>query len=147
MTDETFERVTRQVHHLRDTFEGDPKHFFYGVARNLMKEYQKTVKSYVSIEDVQLAGDPPQEVDEESSELLAECLSSCLQNLTTEKRDLVLAYYAREKSAKIEQRIAMAEQLGVSIETLRVRMYRIRMGLEQCIDRCLDELEQANETD
>ncbi|HEX6187455.1 MAG TPA: sigma-70 family RNA polymerase sigma factor [Pyrinomonadaceae bacterium] len=147
MTDETFERVTKQVHHLRETFEGDPKHFFYGVARNLIKEYQKTVKSYVSIDDVQLAGDPPQEVDEESSEMREECLSSCLQNLTTEKRDLILAYYAREKSAKIEQRIAVAEQLGVSIETLRVRMYRLRMALEQCIERCLDELERANETD
>jgi len=76
-----------------------------------------------------------------------ECLSSCLQNLTTEKRDLILAYYAREKGAKIEQRIAMAQQLGVSIETLRVRMYRIRMALEQCIERCLDELENANEMD
>lgn len=147
MTDETFERVTKQVRHLRETFEGDPKHFFYGVARNLIKEYQKTVKSYVSIEDAQLVAVPPQEVDEETSEMREECLSSCLQNLTTEKRDLILAYYAREKGAKIEHRIAMAQQLGVSIETLRVRMYRIRMALEQCIERCLEELERANETD
>lgn len=147
MTDETFERTAKQVRHLRETFEGDPKHFFYGVAKNLIREYQKTVKSYVSIEDVQLAADPPQEVDEETSEMREECLSSCLQNLTTEKRDLILAYYAREKGAKIEQRIAMAQQLGVSIETLRVRMHRIRIALEQCIERCLDELESANETD
>ena len=147
MTDETFERVTKQLHQLRETFEGDPKHFFYGVARNLFKEYQKTVKSYVSIADVQLVDGPPQEVDEETSEMREECLASCLQNLTTEKRDLILAYYAMEKGAKIEHRIAMAQQLGVSIETLRVRMYRIRMALEQCIERCLDELENANETD
>jgi RNA polymerase sigma factor (sigma-70 family) len=147
MTDETFERVTKQVHHLRGTFEGDPKHFFYGVARNLIKEYQRKAKSYVSIEDVHLVADPPQEVEEETSEMRAECLAACLQNLTSEKRDLILAYYAREKGAKIEHRIAIAQQLGVSIETLRVRMYRIRMALEQCIERCLDELENANEMD
>src|SRR6266850_1357709 len=61
MADETFDRVAKQVQHLRDTFEGDPKLFFYGVARNLIKEYQRKVKSYVSIENVELTGDPPQE--------------------------------------------------------------------------------------
>lgn len=138
MTDETFERVMRQVHQLRETYEGDPRHFFHGVARNLIKEYQRTVKSHVPIEDVHLLTDPPQEVDEETPEQLEECFHSCLQNLTPEKRDLILAYYSREKGAKIEQRIAMAEQLGVSIETLRVRMHRIRLALEDCIERCLD---------
>lgn len=147
MTDETFERVIKQVHHLRKTFEGDPRHFFYGVAKNLIKEYQRTIKTHVAIEDVHLAGGPPQEADEETSEMREECLFSCLQKLTAEKRDLILAYYAREKSAKIEQRIAMAEQLGVSMETLRVRMYRIRITLEECIEHCLDKVEHVNETD
>lgn len=147
MTDETFERVANQVHHLRATFEGDPKLFFYGVARNLIKEYERTAKCQVSIEDVQLVCAPAQEVDEETSEMREECLSACLQKLASEKRDLILAYYAREKGAKIVHRIAMAKQLGVSLETLRVRMYRIRLALEQCIERCLDGLENANETD
>ncbi len=143
MTDETFDRVAKQVRHLRDTFEGDPKRFFYGVARNLIKEYQRKVKSYVSIEDVQLPGDSPQEIEEETSEMQEECLQACLRNLTSENRNLILAYYAQEKQAKIDHRTEMARQLGVSIETLRVRMCRIRTALEKCIKRCLDELGSA----
>ncbi len=45
--------------------------------------------------------------------------------------------------AKIDHRTEMARQLGVSIETLRVRMCRIRTALEKCIKRCLDELGSA----
>jgi RNA polymerase sigma factor (sigma-70 family) len=140
MTDETFDRVAKQVHDLRKTFEGNPKLFFYGVARNLVKEYQKKIKSFVSIEDLELPVSPTQEEEGESSEMREDCLRSCLQKLTSEKRDLVLAYYAKEKQAKIDHRIELARKLGVSTETLRVRVHRIRSTLEECIKQCLDGL-------
>lgn len=138
MTDETFDRVAKQVHDLRDTFEGDPKLFFYGVARNMIKEYHKKVKSFVPIEDVDPPGNPPEEEEEESANLRAECLAACLGELSSEKRALILAYYAKEKQAKIDHRSEMARQLSVSMETLRVRAYRIRATLEACIERCLE---------
>jgi RNA polymerase sigma factor (sigma-70 family) len=139
MTDETFDRVARQVHTLRNTFEGNPKLFFYGVANNLIKEYRKKVKSHVPIEVIELVEGPPQEFEEETAERRKECLSKCLRKLPKRKRDLILAYYAKEKQAKIIHRAEMAQQLGVSIEALRVRMLRIRGTLEECIEQCLDE--------
>jgi RNA polymerase sigma factor (sigma-70 family) len=147
MTDETFDRVAKQVHELRGTFKGDPKLFFYGVARNLIKEYHKKVKSSVPIDEIELPGSPPQEAEEETSEMREECLQSCLRELTSEKRELILAYYAKEKRAKIDHRTEMARQLGVAIETLRVRTHRIRDTLEKCIERCLDRSAAENETD
>ena len=146
MTDETFDRVVRQIHILRETFEGNPKLFFYGVANNLIKEYRKKVKSYVSMEGIELAEDPPQEIEEETSERRHECLSKCLRKLPSEKRALILSYYAKEKQAKIIHRAEMARQLGVSIEALRVRMLRIRGNLEECIEQCLDEFVAGDET-
>jgi RNA polymerase sigma factor (sigma-70 family) len=147
MTDETFDRVARQVHILRDTFEGNPKLFFYGVANNLIREYRKKVKSHVPMEAIELAEDPPQELEEETSERRKECLSKCLRKLPKEKRNLILTYYAKEKQAKIIHRAEMARQLGVSIEALRVRMLRIRGTLEECIELCLDEFMESDETD
>jgi RNA polymerase sigma factor (sigma-70 family) len=146
MTDEVIDRVARQVHILRDTYEGNPKLFFYGVANNLVREYRKKVKSHVSIEGIELVEAPPQELEEESSEKRRECLSKCLRRLPKDKRDLILAYYAKEKQAKIVHRAEMARQLGCSIETLRVRMLRIRVSLEECIEMCLDGLGK-DETD
>jgi DNA-directed RNA polymerase specialized sigma24 family protein len=55
---------------------------------------------------------------------------------------LILAYYARDKQAKIDHREEMAKQMGISVETLRVKAYRIRVALEQCIGRCLDRMAQ-----
>lgn len=139
MTDETFDRVARQIHTLRESYEGNPRLFFYGVANNLIKEYRKKIKTHVPMEGIELPEPPPQEVEEETFEKLRECLTKCLRKLPKDKRDLILAYYAKEKQAKINHRAAIARQLGVSIETLRVRMLRIRSGLEECIQRCLDE--------
>lgn len=143
MVDQTIDRVAKRVHDLRETYEGDPKLFFYGVGNNLIKEYQRKLKSHVPIEEVDLAADPPREPEaEETAERLEECLRRCLDELGEEKRELILAYYGREKQAKIAQRNKMARDLGLSIQNLRVRMYRIRAALEQCIERCLDKPER-----
>jgi len=147
MTDETFDRVTRQVHILKATYEGNPKLFFYGVANNLIKEYRKKAKSYVPIETVEPVEDPPQGLEEETFERRENCLSKCLRKLPKEKRQLILSYYAKEKQAKILHRAKMAKRLGVSMEALRVKMLRIRGSLEECIELCLDDSTSMDETD
>src|SRR6266404_9621407 len=144
MADETFDRVAAKARHLKDSFEGNRKLFFYGVANNLIKEHRKTVRSYVSLDEVEIAEDPPTKVEEETAETREECLRTCLLELTVEKRDLLIGYYSKEKSAKIVQRAEMAQRLGVSIETLRVRMCRIRSELAECMEHCLDERVMKN---
>lgn len=142
LTDEVFDRVAKKVHDLRDTFVGDPKLFFYGVARNLIKEIPKKVKTQVSLEGTERASDPRGEAEQETVIMREDCLRSCLQKLSEDKRELILAYYAKEKQAKIDHRTEMAQRLGISVETLRVKAYRIRGALEQCIERCLDRMAQ-----
>ncbi len=144
LTDDVFDRVSRKVHELRKTFVGDPKLFFYGVARNLIKEEAKKRKVRESLDDIRPTIDnPTTETDEETAQMLEEFLDSCLQKLSNEKRELILSYYAREKQAKIEHRAALARQLGISVGTLSVRALRIRRTLEQCIKRCLDRRVQG----
>ena len=138
LTDEVFDRVAKKVHLLRNTFVGDPKLFFYGVARNLIKEQTKHVKTQVSLEGADLPAVQPNEIEEETAAMREECLQSCLKKLSSEKRELILNYYAREKQSRIDHRIDLARQLGTSVETFRVRVYRIRATLEQCIERCLN---------
>ena len=142
MTDETFDRVARQVPTLRHSFKGNPRLFFYGVANNLIREYRKKIRLHVPIEEVELPGPPAQYLEEETSEQRSDCLAKCLRTLPKNKRELVLSYYAKEKHAKIVLRAEMARELGISIETLRVRVLRIRTALEACIERCLDEVKK-----
>ena len=146
LTDEVMDRVARKVHDLRYTFKGDPKLFFYAVARNVIKENPKKVKTHVSLDGIDLPGTTPTQMEDETAKMREDCLHSCLRQLSADKRELILAYYAKEKQAKIDHRTEIAKTLGTSVETLRVRAYRIRSSLEQCIERCLHRKANNSET-
>ena len=136
LTDEAFDRVSRKVIDLRKSYEGDPRLYFRAVAKNLIKENFKKIKFQVPFEEVDLSQQQTTETDETVADM-DDCLQLCLQELSSKKRELIVAYYAKQKQAKIDHRSELANQFGISIETLRVRVFRIRASLEHCIERCL----------
>jgi RNA polymerase sigma factor (sigma-70 family) len=136
MTDEVFDRVARKVRDVRRTYEGDPRLYFRAVANNLVKENFKKIKTQIALEDIDLTKQRISEAEADGVDL-EECLQACLQELSSDKRELILAYFAKEKQAKIDHRRELAQQFGISVETLRVRSHRICSSLEQCIERCL----------
>jgi RNA polymerase sigma factor (sigma-70 family) len=138
MADEVFDRVSRRLPELEREFDGNPKVYCYAVANNLVKEYQKKLKLNVPLDGIDVAAEPPQDTEDTTTELREECLNDCLQKLPERKRELVLSYYSKNKHAKIVHRGEMARQLGISIQTLRVRMSRMRRTLEACIELCLE---------
>jgi RNA polymerase sigma factor (sigma-70 family) len=142
MTDEAFDRVAKKVHDVRPTYEGDPRLYFRAVANNLIKENNKKIKTQLSIEDVDLPEPQVTETEDETTAKIEECLQECLQKLSGDKRELILGYYAREKQAKIDCRNELAHKFGITVETLRVRVFRIRESLAGCIGRCLKRKEK-----
>lgn len=137
LADEVFDRVARKVSELRQTYEGDPRYYFRAVAKNLAREEVKRIRNYVALDDVDLSRRKVVEYDE-SQDDMDDCLGSCLKSLKTERRELVLAYYAKEKQAKIDHRSELAARLGITVEALRVKVHRIRATLDTCIKNCLD---------
>ena len=135
MTDEVFDRVAKKIRDVRPTYKGDPRLYFRAVANNLVKENFKKIKTQIAFEDADLTKQISQ--TESADAEVEECLQACLQELSADKRELILAYYAKEKQAKIDHRRELAQQFGISVETLRVRTHRICLSLEQCIERCL----------
>lgn len=138
LTDEVFDRVAKKVNEVRPTYVGDPRLYFRAVANNLIKENLKRAKTQVSLEEPELREPTTTESDEDKAEDMEECLRSCLQKLSAENRKLIVNYYAKEKQAKIDHRSELAQQLEISVETLRVKVYRIRVSLQACIERCVE---------
>ena len=138
LTDEVFDRVAKKLNDVRPNYIGDPRHYFRAVANNLFKETLKKARIQLSLEGI----DPPEQkttaIEEETAAEREECLHSCLQKLSPEDRKLIVAYYAKEKQAKIDNRIKLAQQIGISLETLRVKVHRTRRSLRKCIERCLE---------
>ena len=137
LTDEVFDRVARKVREVRPTYVGDPRLFFRAVANNLVKEDLKRGKTQVSLEGIDLPEPTTNKYEEEKTAALEECLHSCLQKISAANRELIVSYYAKEKQAKIDHRGELAQRFGISVETLRVKVYRIRGSLQECIERCL----------
>ena len=137
MTDEAFDRVARKVHDVRPTYEGDPRLYFRAVANNLIKENHKKIRTQLSIDDIDLPEPAITETEDEAAADIEECLQPCLQKLSPTKRELIISYYAKEKQAKIDHRNELAQKFGITIETLRVRVFRLRESLAECIERCL----------
>jgi len=138
LTDEVFDRVRKKVHDVKPGYQGDPRLYFRAVANNVVKEDFKKIKTYASLENVDLSKQQTTMTKSED-ENIHECLQLCLQALSNDKRELILSYYAKEKQAKIDHRRELAQRLGISVETLRVRVYRIGESLGQCIERCLKQ--------
>jgi DNA-directed RNA polymerase specialized sigma24 family protein len=77
----------------------------------------------------------------EEREQPAACLDSCLEQLPQRSRELVLQYYEGEGRRKIANHRTMADHLGITERALRLRVFRIRGTLEQCVHRCLHSTE------
>ncbi len=65
-----------------------------------------------------------------------ECLDQCLEELPADQRRLIVDYYADAQRQRIERRRALAGHLGITMNALAIRAYRIRDTLQSCIERC-----------
>jgi RNA polymerase sigma factor (sigma-70 family) len=134
LADETMNRVAVRVRQIRDGYEGNPASYFYGVAKKVYLEHVRKPPI-----PGHLPTPSPQE--QEKTEQEQECLERCMEGLHADSRDLVLKYYYGDKRTRIEHRKKLAEQLGVAGAALRLRAHRVRAALQDCVFKCLQQLE------
>jgi len=133
LADETINRVIRRAQQMADTYHGEPAPYFITVAHHLYLEY--ATKRQTRSELPPDVPQPPAQDPEEDREY--ECLELCIQGLTPTNREMLLQYYQENKQAKIDHRKKLARKLGIELNALRIRAYRIRATLQQCMDKCL----------
>ena len=138
LADEVFNRVAPKVKQLAEGYVGDPALYFYGVAKKLIFERARRER-HQPLDPEMKAPDKATQTDEADDGLRRrrECLKKCLGELDPEERELIVAYYQKSKQAKIDYRKALAQQLGMGTNALRVKVYRIRVHLKTCIKKCL----------
>lgn len=132
LADETIERVTKKVAGLIDSYEGDPAIYFYAVAKNVFREWTRKPDTEELPARISKTESSTQE-----AELRDQCLTRCMETISGKQAEFIIEYYKRDKKRKIELRKKLANELGVSTETLRVRAYRIRTILQKCVLECV----------
>lgn len=134
--DETFNRVAKKIS------EGEviqnPAGYSMGVARLLLLEIIKgRQREQSALNELGTASEAYTESDDDNEHRLT-CLRGCLETLPPENRELIVQYYQGEKSDKIKSRKKLTEQLGIPVNTLRMRALRLRERLQLCVEECLD---------
>ena len=145
LTDETINRVARRISEGEIIPSNSLSAYFYGVARNVLKEHRNSPeKNAYSIDLLESSHHPlvnPLETNRLRSEKnlleqLLECLDSCVRKLPDKEQEIILVYYEGEYGAKIENRRKIARVFGMNINNLRIRVFRIREKLERCVQLC-----------
>jgi DNA-directed RNA polymerase specialized sigma24 family protein len=130
LADETINRVIRRIKDIQDEFKGDPARYFFGVAKMVYMEYLRR-------KPPQPPSIPPP--DTARVELEYRCLERCIERLNEEDRALLLREYGSKGRTQAERRKALADELGITLNALRIRVFRIRAALKECIEKCIQD--------
>jgi len=135
LADEAFDRVARKL--AQGEPIRDPGAYLMGVARLIFKEHVKSqIKLRAAVE--QIPKNPVADNDLVIAEAREECYANCLSKLPVESRDLVVRYYELQDGDKASSRDALSVEMDIPIALLRVRAFRIRKKLGDCLDDCVN---------
>jgi len=130
--DRTIDRVARRVAEGVELWVDEPAAYFYGVARHVLQEYHR--RRHSSSGAALYVPD-----DAELRHHRYDCMGRCLDALPVESRALLVDYCSVTRREKEQVRRSLADRLGVSLNTLRIRVHRLRENLGRCVRGCVEE--------
>jgi DNA-directed RNA polymerase specialized sigma24 family protein len=154
LADRTIDRVCRKVEEGEAIRAAEPSAYFHGVARNILREHwvenrkeAAMLRGFAPLAEAASGQALPAASESFDADRRLRCLQRCLQTLFPESRDLILRYYEGPSEARIGNRKALSELLGIPLNALRIRSYRLRARLESCVEKCLKSKEEEMDTD
>ena len=115
------------------------KSFTLGFARRILQEHWRSpMETELDPRDLDRHRDGEQEhQDIEAKERLARCLDLCAES-DPEAYELLLRFHKFEGRSRIDERRKLAEELGKTVNALRIEACRRRKEFRARLDRCLD---------
>jgi DNA-directed RNA polymerase specialized sigma24 family protein len=141
LADKTLDRVAQKL--MVETVH-DLAAFAAGVAKHVRQEAYKQSARTIQASDLSAPAsslrDPanPEKIlqDKVEGQQRSRCLLLCIRRWEERDRRLFLRYHAAEDD-RMRYRRELAENHGMTIGTLRVRINRLRDELENCARRCI----------
>jgi RNA polymerase sigma factor (sigma-70 family) len=141
LVDETLDRVVERLETVQVL---DVVAFAWGFAKHIRQEAYKRSERIVQIADLPKGVQLPAEgknqeralQEAREDEWRTRCLRLCLRRFVPADREVFLKYH-NVKGDHTAYRSRLANDLGISIGTLRVRINRLREKLETCLRECM----------
>lgn len=141
LADETFNRIGRTLAEHGVIATKPPARYCYVVARFVLLEDFRRQRRHVPLNEqwpihADRSALHARDSGRELQEQRLDCLDRCLDELKPAQRDLIIDYYADARRQKIERRQELARTLGITMNALAIRAWRIRDALTTCVDAC-----------
>lgn len=151
LADETLNRVARRLEE-EGALEGDtPARYCYIVARFVFMEHLRERQKDDALSNdlrqrsrAEVHTTPEFDDGQKLREQRLRCLEQCLSKLKDASREIIARYYAGKARVKIDNRRALAEELGITMNALSIRACRIRDKLEACVRGCVGAQENSS---
>ena len=140
LADETFDRVSRTLEESGRIQVTPPARYCYVVARFVLLEDIRKSERNVPFDEARMMARHEVAASgtagQESTQQSLDCLGRCLSTLKPLDRKLIVEYYRDAKRQRIDRRRALAERLGITMNALGIRTWRLRASLEACVAGC-----------
>lgn len=128
--DETLDRIAVKLE--AGEVVRDIINYTYGVAQWIFKEQyraeERERKAFDNLTHIKAL------IDSHSKESFLQLLEHCLEALAVEDRDLLRLYYTDEDTAaRAKYRLELAQNKGLTLNSLRLRVFKLRQSLENCV--------------
>jgi DNA-directed RNA polymerase specialized sigma24 family protein len=138
LADETFDRAARRLESGTLNYSGDPVRDLTGFAHYVWMEDLRRLRPD-PLENADILPSP----DRLNMEVLFLCLDRCMASLTGHSRDILTRYHQEKGHEKSVLRQLLADEAGVSLATLRIRVCRMIKPVRECFFACIEK-ESAN---
>jgi DNA-directed RNA polymerase specialized sigma24 family protein len=131
--DETLDRLARKLH-VGHAIRDVPA-YVHGLARNVLREAWRRARREEGTREALRAQPPPAAADLH----IWDSFDRCLAQLEPDRAELLVAYYSAVRSSNRAWRVQLAASRGLSLNALRIRVFRAREALRESLARCLAE--------
>jgi len=161
LADETLDRAARRLESGTLNYSGNPIRDLTGFARHVWQEDRRRPRPEpIDNPDLLLArdlqkiriidglGPRPEPIDNPDlllardlpdREVLFRCFDQCMGNLTGHSHDILTRYHQEKGHQKVVVRQLLADEAGISLATLRIRVCRMIRPVRECFFACLEK--------
>jgi DNA-directed RNA polymerase specialized sigma24 family protein len=136
LADDTLHRVSARLAE-GEIIRGELGAYIAGVARRVALEAGRRQKRTVPLTEERAPATVEIEPPTDDHEARDRCATRCLDELPGGARDLIVRYHVGRGRTRIAERRRIADELGIPMNALRIRVHRMRGQLETCIQSCL----------
>ncbi|MEZ5344174.1 MAG: hypothetical protein R2681_01345 [Pyrinomonadaceae bacterium] len=142
LTDTVFDRAARKIIEGEDVKNAEA--FCVAIAKFVVLENRREVLRSTELDETskkfQPDDDPDSDQEIELKDKRHKCLDKCLAELPADKRSLIVDYFDTDEETMIAGRKRLAEKIGTNLNTLRIRISRLKTKLESCVKKCCGEM-------